>query len=180
MGAPTSGTITYNVANGPLTGISIEVDSLVGLSTTLNDSVTVTCCSCTLNFTSGNFSGVFSTGGSSFWLFSPTGGTISLTGGVDFDNNNSCADAGDIPTGSLLFSGTFSDTVTVQAAGGTFKVLGAPFIDTKNPGIEAFFGLPTNVSFVGTVDLSFNAAGQPPATFTSTGLGSGDVMNCTP
>ena len=180
IGAPTSGTIKYDVANGPLTGISIQVDSLIGLGTSMNDNVTLTCCNCALNFTSGNFSGVFSTGGSNFWLFSPTGGTISLTGGVDLTGNNSCADSGDIPVGSTLFSGTFSDTVSVQASGGTFKVLGAPFIDTKNPSLEAFFGLPTDVTFVGAVDLSFSASGQPPATFTSTGLGSGDAMNCTP
>src|SRR5262245_22232626 len=81
--APSSGTVSYAGSGGVLTGTTIEVDSVVGLSTPANSNVTSSCVSCVLNFTTGALSAAGGPGGSNsgWWSFG-TGGTITITGGV--------------------------------------------------------------------------------------------------
>lgn len=112
-------------------------------------------------------------------MFGTTNGVITLTGGIDL-NNNGCGDSGDIPTGSTLLTGTFTGTTIVTTSGPSFKIAGATFLDQKHPDLVAFYDLPDDVSYIGHFNISFNAPGAPPSTFTSSLLFSGNVENCTP
>ena len=166
--APTTGTISYNGLGGPLVGSNISVDVLVGLSTSLNDGVMVSCLGCMLNFMTGPVTTTTSTS----WEFG--GGVdsyITIVGGLDFPDATP-----DIPTGTLLLSGGFG-TAKVLKFGSTFKIAGGSFMDDKHPAIVEFYGFDPLASFVGGFNISFNAAGSPPGTFTSTNLYSGDVDN---
>jgi hypothetical protein len=173
--APTAGMVAYPVSGGPLRGMGIQVDTLVGVATPLNDGVTRTCCQCTVDFTTGNLTGTTAFS----WQYG-SGGAISLVGGVDLTGNGSCADAGDVPTSTTLLSGAFTGTTEVLASGPTFKVVIGSFDDVKDDDMVGFYGLPTNVVYVGSTNLSFSAPGSPPSTFSSTGLFSGNMTNCAP
>ena len=151
--APTTGSISYAGGAAPLVGAGISVDNVVGLGTPLNNGVTVDLPGYFLNFSSGNFTG--STSNS--WIFGP-GGSISIANGV------------------TLLSGTLT-SASVIAAGGTFKVAITGFNDTKYEPMLNFYGLPTDVPYVGNFNLSFNATGLPPGAFRSTEVLSGDITN---
>lgn len=174
MAAPTTGTISYAGGATPLIGTNISVDTVVGLNTVANNNVVRNLVSGILNFTTGNLSG----SDPLHWNFG-SGGTITLVGGVDLNNNGSI-DAGDIPVGTTLLSGTFN-SANVLLVGGVFKIAAAAFSDTKNDQLKAFYGFPINPFYNGDFNLSFNAdATVVPNAFTSTILLSGDVVNTVP
>jgi len=172
ISAPTSGTISYGGLGGALTGTSIEVDNVVGLSTPLNSNVTSTCVNCVLNFTSGTLSG--SGGGSNNWWRFGSGGTITITGGVTFQSGP------DIPSSppSALLSGTF-DSAFVQDLGVQgFKVTFGTFSDTKHPVLLNYYGLDPSAQFQGALSLLFAAPdGGIGSAFSSTSVFSGNVVN---
>ncbi|WP_447977358.1 PEP-CTERM sorting domain-containing protein [Candidatus Nitrospira bockiana] len=158
--APTVGTIDYSVAGGPLSGLGIDVDNVVGLNTPLNNGVTLPCVGCVLNFVSGPFTGSTATQ----WLFgagAPVSVTITGTAGPA---------AGPLLVGSM-------QNASVTQVGGTFKIAGALFFDQKHPLLLEFYGLAAGTPFVGGINISFSAVGVPPDTFTSTQIFSGDVVN---
>jgi PEP-CTERM motif-containing protein len=166
--APTTGTISYAGGTAALIGSGISVNNVTGINgVPLNNNVTATCVSCTLNFTSGSSNGT--------WSWS-SGGTITIVGGVDF--NGGGIGAGDIPTGTTLLSGTIT-SATVIALGSTFRIAGAGFIDTKDPTLLAFWGL-SGGPFSGGFNISFNATGTTGAAFTSSSVLSGDIVNDVP
>jgi len=162
IGAPTPGTISYAGGSTSLIGSGIEVDTIVGLGTTLNPDTIFDCDTCVLGFTTGT-----NTGG---WDFG-SGGTISILGGVT---------AAGIAVGSTLLSGTFDSASVIDVGGGTlnFKITGGSFLDTKHPDLLTFFGLPTG-DYVGGFNISFSTSGTPSVgdAFTSNELFSGDVVN---
>lgn len=172
--SPTTGSIQYLTSGGALKGLGIQVDTVVGFGTPNNPNLIRTCFNCTLNFMTGN-----STGGSATsWEFG-SGGMITLTGGVDLNNNNIFGDAGDIPAGSTLLSGTFTGNPFVMQSAQNFRVAVAAFLDFKHPDLVGFFGLPANFNYFGDFNISFLASGSPPGTFASTQVLAGDVVNCT-
>lgn len=175
MIAPTTGTVSFGGGATPLVGSTIEVDNVTGLGTPANAGVPGQrlCLGCVLNFTTGNFTGV--TGSS--WNFGP-GGTITVTGGVDL-NNNTIQDAGDIPAGTTLLSGSFVGTTMVTAFAGGFRVIGAAFVDVKDATLAAFYGLTggPSVPWQGGFNLSFTSNALPPNAFSSSSLLSGDIVN---
>jgi len=164
ISTPTPGTLSYAGGSAPLIGSGIEVDNVVGLGTPSNSNVISTCVSCRLDFTSGG-----STGG---WVFG-SGGTISITGGIDFTDSTP-----DIAAGSLLLSGTFDSAQIFSLSSGTFQftILGASFSDTKNPALLAFYGLP-DVLYTGGLNLSFSTDATMGVDFTTSSLGSGGITN---
>ena len=169
--SPQAGSISYGGGTSALVGSNITVATVSGINgTPLNNGVTVTCVSCSLNFTTGANTGGWNWG---------SGGTITIVGGVDF--NGGGIGAGDIPTGTTLLTGTFG-SATVVGTAGTFKVTIGSFSDTKNRDLLAFFGL-SGGRFDGNFNISFNATGtcSPIATscpaFSSTSVLSGDVVN---
>lgn len=169
--APSVGTISYAGGAAPLIGLGIDVDSIIGVTTPVNNGVELTCFGCVLTFTTGGSTG--STANT--WNFGP-GGFITLIGGVDM-NGNDIQDGGDIPAGSVLFSGPFVGTTLVQRFTGSFRLLAGAFEDTKDPALLAYFGL-SNVLLDGAINLSFNATGVPPNAFTSSSIFSGNATNC--
>jgi hypothetical protein len=179
VAAPTPGTISYNGLGGPLVGTNIQVDNVVD-----NDvgAPVYTVINGLLNFTTGNLTGT-SAGPPPVWNFG--GGpltTITIVGGVGLDLNSDgdFTDAGEsiiIPAGTTLLSGNFGTAyVTVS---GTFKIAGSAFFDIKDDDLVTLFGGdPSKIpSWNGNFNISFNAAGSPPAGFTSTSVLSGDVVN---
>lgn len=172
--APTSGSISYAGGANPLVGTNIEVDNVVKLIAVATGVDMRNCISCTLNFTTGNF--VSSTATS--WTFGG-GGTISIVGGVDLTNDGDANDAGDIPVGTTLLSGSFQAVPsgpTVLSLGGTNRIAGAAFLDTKHPDLTAFYGMPDG-PYSGFFNLSFQASGTPPGGFSSIQVFSGDIIN---
>ena len=172
--SPTTGTISYAGGANPLVGSNISVDSVVGLGTSANDGVVRSLFSARLNFTTGNLIGFTST----TWDFSG-GGSISLVGGVDLNNDGDTTDPGDIPNGTLLLVGAF-DSAAVVKSGGSFRVAISAFTDTKNDALLAFYNLPSGPSagdLSGNFNISFFASGSPPNRFGSRVVLSGDVTN---
>jgi len=167
--APTTGTISYAGGASPLVGSGIEVDNITGIGTPSNNGVTVTCVSCTLNFTTGNLTSSTAT----TWNFGG-GGSITITGGVDLIPGG----APEIPVGTTLLSGSF-DGASVTKTNNTFRIAGASFVDTKDEDLLDFYGAP-NTLWRGGFNISFLANGSPPNSFTSTTVLSGDVANTEP
>jgi hypothetical protein len=162
--SPTTGSLSYTGGSAALVGSGIDVDDVVGLGTPANANVISTCSFCTLDFTTGA-----STGG---WNFG-AGGTITITGGIDFPDATA-----PIPGGSTLLSGSFDSATIVDLGTGTFEfqIAGGAFTDTKNSELLAFYGLP-DVLYAGGLNISFSTAAAMGDAFDSNELFSGDVVN---
>jgi hypothetical protein len=162
--APTTGTLSYDGGVNPLVGSGIDVDDVIGLNTFLNQNIISICSSCTLDFTTGA-----STGG---WDFG-AGGTIRLTGGIDFLDSTP-----DIATGTTLLLGTFNSATVVDLGGGDFEfqILGGSFTDQKHPDLLAFYGLPSG-SYIGGLNISFKTTSNYGEAFVSEEIYSGDITN---
>jgi hypothetical protein len=162
--SPTTGSLSYGGGSAALVGSGIDVDDVVGLGTPANANVFSTCSFCTLDFTTGA-----STGG---WNFS-AGGTITITGGVDFPDATPA-----IVPGSTLLSGSFDSATIVDLGSGTFEfqIVGGAFTDTKHPDLLAFYGLPDTL-YAGGLNISFSTTAAMGDAFSSTTLFSGDVVN---
>jgi hypothetical protein len=173
ISAPTSGTISYDGSGGGLVGSNIEVDNVVGLSTPANNNVTSLCLSCVLNFTSGSLTGAGGpppSGANNGWWSFGSGGTITITGGVQLQGST------DIALGSTLLSGTFNSAF-VQDLGSQFKVTFGSFTDTKHIDLLAYYGL-TPSPFEGALTLLFGSVNSGVGeAFTSTSVFSGNVVN---
>lgn len=171
LSAPTSGTISYNGTGGELVGTNIEVDNVVGLATPTNANVTSLCLSCVLNFTSGleTSAGGPNSNNNGWWSFG-SGGTISITGGVQLQGGT------DIPLGSTLLSGTFNSAF-VQDLGSQFKVTFGSFSDTKHADLLSYYGVDPS-PFSGALTLLFGSVnGGVGSAFTSTSVFGGSVVN---
>ena len=162
--APTTGTLSYAGGTAPLIGSGIDVDDVVGLNTALNNNVVSICASCTLDFQTGS-----STGG---WNYG-AGGTITITGGIDFPDATT-----DIPTGTTLLQGTFDNATVINLGSGSFEfqIVGGSFTDTKHPDLLAFYGLP-DIGYNGGLNISFSTTANMGDLFTSDQIFSGDVVN---
>ncbi len=161
--APTTGSISYNGTGGGLVGTNIEVDNVVGLGTPANANITSTCLSCVLNFTTGsNISA-----GSGLWQFGP-GGTISITGGVDFSVGS------DIAVGSTLLTGTFSSATVSDT--GIFEVTFGSFTDGKHADLLSYYGMP-NGNYDGSLTILFSATNGAGNSIASTSIFSGSIAN---
>lgn len=160
IGAPTSGSLVFNPGNtNQIIGNNIQVDSIVGLGTPLNDNVTVECRNCRLDFRTGDHMGN--------WQFGP-GGTIDVVGSVP---------AAGIGQNTVLLSGTFNSAEVIEIIGGfEFKILGASFFDRKDPDLTGFYGLP-DVLYQGGLNLSFAADANPGNAFNARQILSGDIIN---
>jgi hypothetical protein len=168
--AQTSGSISYLGGTNPLSGTNIEIVDIIGLGTSSNDGITSTCTGCVLDFTTGDYTGF--TGDT--WLFE-SGGTVSITGGVDFPDSTT-----DISGGSTLLSGTFSNAELHDHSNGTLHlhINAATFTDTKHSSLTDFYGLPGGL-YNGGVTITFQTtSGISPGTdFNSNILNSGSVLN---
>lgn len=162
--APTTGSISYNGTGGALIGTNIDVDNVVGLSTPANANVTSTCLSCTLNFTSG----LNTSAGGGTWQFGP-GGSISVTGGVDFQGS-----IPDISLRSTLLTGTFSSATVSDA--GVFEVTFGSFTDVKHPSLLSYYGMPGG-NYDGSLTILFSAVVGPGNAINSTSLFGGSIAN---
>lgn len=173
LAAPTPGTISFaGTTSDPLTGTNIQVDNVVGLNTPLHLAQKSTCVSCLLNFSSGDFTGY--NAATKTWTFNG-GGAISIIGGIDFTDNTSIPD---IATGSTLLSGTFTAASVTKLPTGfyDFRIAAGSFDDTKNSVLLSYYGLP-EVSYKGSMNLSFSATPNGTYGFTSTAVRSGDIIN---
>jgi hypothetical protein len=171
LGAPTGGSISYDGSGGSLLGSGIAVDTVIGLATPTNPGSLIDLFGATLDFSTGAFSGSNSSG----WDFG-SGGTITLTGGVDL-NGNGVQDAGDIPLGTPLLTGSFH-SASIFAFPWGFSIAGGAFTNILNPVLESFFGLPGpgNVPFyTGNFNISFLGTTQG-AGFSSSQLLSGNLV----
>lgn len=173
MNAPTSGSVSYAGTGGGLVGSNIDVDSIVGASTPLNSNVTSTCLTCVLNFTSGSLSnsGGPNPNNNGWWRFSG-GGSITITGGVDFQDATP-----DMALGSTLLSGTFGGAFVQDLGGPGFKVTFGNFTDTKHASLLSYYGLPSG-GYNGALTLLFTATNNGTGSaFTSTSLIGGTISN---
>jgi RHS repeat-associated protein len=168
--APNSGSISYDGTGGPLVGTNVTVDRVVGIDTPLHPNETRNCVSCSLSFVTGSFAGYDSW----TWQFG-SGGWITLTGGIDLDDDGAIG-AGDIPLGTVILSGLFNDGVVINP-GGTFRIAGGSLTDEKVTTLTDYFGTPSGVAYEGGLNISFSSGATPPAGFTSHRVFSGDLAN---
>jgi hypothetical protein len=161
------GVITYPTAGGNLAGLGIRVDTVT------NGTTQYGLINGVLRFSTG----VLTSTTSNTWNFGGGNNTlIQLRGGVDV-NGNGVIDSGEIPTSTMLMAGKFGNA-TVLAVGDVFKIAAASFIDQKNEDLLELYGIDTGIPYwAGNFNLSFNASGSPPSTFTSSEVLSGDVVN---
>lgn len=173
VGFPTSGTISYGGGSNPLVGTGIQVDN-VGVS---GGGMPYDLIGGSLNFTTG----LLTSSDANSWFFGP-GGSITITGGVDVNDDGDANDPGDIAPGTLL-SGSFSAAEVIQALvfpwplSFSFDVAVSSFNNTTiNQDLLASLGLVNSV-YAGGFNLSFVAPNAlPPDAFTSTLVLSGDVF----
>lgn len=169
---PSPGTISYAGGVNPLVGTDIGVDTVIGENTPANNNAVRNCIGCGLDFTTGNLTGSDAT----HWFFGG-GGTITLTGGIDLNHDGDVADVGvDVLAGSTIFTGSFNSAEVVSESS-NFRVAIAMFIDTKDPTLLDFYGLPVGIPYDGNFNISFMATGTPPDAFTSSSIKSGDIVN---
>jgi hypothetical protein len=159
--APTPGTLSFGGGTNPLIGTGIEVDNITGLDTSVNAGLTIDCENCVLGFSTGN-----STGG---WNFG-SGGSITVTG---------TASAAGTGTDVDLLSGSFNNATIVEISTGLFEfqITGGSFTDTKDPDLLKFYGLPTDVGYIGGFNLSFSTTAAAGDDFSTIELFSGDIVN---
>lgn len=165
---PLEAKIWYDGGDTPLHGSNISVDSVVGFGTPSNNLVMMKIFDGILNFETGNYVG----GGSNYWEFSG-GGRITLNGIVDFNRNGS-ADESPI----TILTGSFKAAYVIPFPN-YFDILITGFSDTKNIDLTSFYGLP-DISYLGNMNLSFFGIGDPPGSFTSIKVLSGDLVNIVP
>lgn len=180
------GSPSFSYAGGasPLVGSSISLDTVTGIGTLLNASVGRTLFDTTgsiihdaqLNFTTGNSTGTL--GGTTFF---GAGGSITITGSVDLNNNN-IIDGGDI-INQVLATGTMSSS-SVLTTSGNFRLFVGGSQAYLNSQLLSFYGYngPQVAPFVGSLNLNFSVptgtlAGQA---FTSSSVLSGDVAFSVP
>jgi hypothetical protein len=165
MAGPTPGMITWAGGTNPLQGIEIQVDNVYGSGTALNNGVVVPITGGLLNFTTGNLisydGSVYTFGG---------GGSIVVSGTADF--------GGGAQAYAALMNGTFTSATVEAIASSVFKVVLGGFTDTKDPNLLAFYGMPTNLPYIGAINLQFylvDNVGAPG--FHSDPVLSGDITN---
>jgi len=161
---PKTAHINYAGNSAPLVGSGIVVDNIVGLDTPLHASPPdspLTCIGCILNFETGPHTVGWNWAG---------GGTITITGTAE--------GASGIVASGILMTGSFDSASVIVEPGGTFKIAGAAFTDTKDSNLAAFYGLPPQGPFNGNFGLSFFARGLPEGhSFFSSRVTSGDLTN---
>ena len=164
--APTTGSLSYAGGSAALVGTNIGVDNVTGLQTPSNDGVTLSCLTCTLNFTTGALTSAWNWGGP---------GSISLDGAIP---------GAGIVGSTNLFSGTFTNASVVSLSGVTVVAL-TNFWATNNVNVTSFFGLPSDGGYVGSINLSFQvptgtSIGGAFNTLSGGQLLSGDIAISTP
>lgn len=171
MAAPTAGSISYDGGATPLKGVNIQVDTVVGIGTPLNNLVLLPVTGGLLNFTTGNLTGF----DQYHWNFGGGGpASIVLTGGISTLG---------IPDNSTLLTGTvMSALVTYHADNQTFRVLDETLLDTKNDVLEKYYYGQNYPGWLGGLNLSFiaNNGNPPPNAFASDLIASGDIINNQP
>ncbi len=150
-------------ATDPLTGEDLTVGTITGMLTPLHNYVAMSCIGCEVNFTTGGFTGM---NGSDYTFAG--GGSITVTGSVPDLN---------LGAGTVLLSGSFTGAKVTQWAGSTFNVIVSGFVDTKDPDLVAYYGLPTGIPYIGNMNLSFTMQGLEGGGFVSDPSGSGDIFN---
>jgi hypothetical protein len=179
-GSPQAGTVSYDGSGGPLKGLGIDVFTVSGLGgTPLNNGVTRNLYgaggidTAVMDFMTGNLTGT----DSNHWFFG-AGGSITIVGGVDLDNNGSISGS-DIPLGTTLLSGAFSNAQVVHTGVG-IEVDISVVVNTVDASLASFYGLPggPTTPYQGTLNLSFMVPSNvaPPGGFTSSAIGSGDLI----
>jgi PEP-CTERM motif len=157
--------ISYAGGATDLVGTGITITQVQGLDTPMSNLVIEAITSGALNFTSGAFTGNV---GTSEWVFGagPAGG-LTITGGISSLG---------LANGSTLLSGTI-ESVSVIAAGSTFKVGIAAFLNTINSTLASHYGFQggSGASWTGVYNIGFNAKGSAPGSFSSSSVQSGGV-----
>ncbi len=148
--------ISYAGGATDLVGTDITITQVQGLNTPMNNLVTEAITSGSLNFTSGAFTGNV---GTNEWDFGAgAAGGITITGGISSLG---------IADGSTLLSGTIESAKAFVAAG-TFKVGISAFFANVNDTLASSYGLSGGATWSGNFNITFNADGLAPDSFSST------------
>lgn len=167
---PGTGVIDYGGTGGPLTGVDIGIDFVVGNGTSVADGIPFDCIDCALNFVTGNIASAIPGPGPSAWIFDAGGPgfNVTITGGIDVTGNG----VPDIVSGGgafpFLLAGAFvGPTVTVDFVDGpeAFGITAATLFDVKHPLIANLYELPGIGPFEGALTLEWGGFGEPPSAF---------------
>jgi len=174
----TTGSISWAGETAPLVGSDIEVDQVMGLGTPNDPDVPYSLIDGEFDFETGNWSNHSHTGNVHRWTFSG-GGSLTLTGGVDFpgDSWDIAYDAEQPPE---LMHGEFSfcEVTYVDLPGAqNWSVAIASFTDTKHADLLGYYGMPSGL-YNGNFNISFEVEDTDPTDgFTSSDVLSGDISN---
>jgi len=185
MVVPTSGTVLFNGGkNNPLVGTSIGVDYVIGRNTPLHNLVPLNLIGGVVNFQTGNFFANSPT----TWFFGG-GGFFTLTAkcyDVNLDHDATCDSHDQVPdlnsTSGLVMTGywTSAEVIETNAKKKTFKLEAGLIEDRVYEKLLGYYGLenpPGNGQLTGDFNLSFTAGNNPPSSFKSSLLGSGDFAD---
>ncbi|WP_145961339.1 hypothetical protein [Salinisphaera sp. LB1] len=162
-----AGTVSYNGDGGPLTGSGISFDevSLNSGAAPSGHSSTLTCQSCTIDFSTGD--NISEDGENQIWKFAG-GGAFTLSGTV--------VDGGQTVADGTLFSGAFDHNGAQFVARTGIDSLNASLSgkDELNGDLASYFGLGNNTGFA----FSSTAIALGSATFGRNGsFDSGQLQN---
>ncbi len=170
--ANSSGSISYGGGNTDMVASGLTVSSVTGKNgTPLNNLVTLlfTTPNGALNFTTGAYTSVGSS--STVWNFGG-GGPITIAGTIPVQSPSFPGDT------ATQLSGTIQ-SASVTDVSGVFNLAVAVFINTIDPTLAAYYGVPTG-GWSGALHIDFSpATTNSPLTgtaFSSTSVGSGDVV----
>ncbi len=172
----TAGTISWAGGNAPFVGTDIEVDQVMGLDTPNYSGVAYPLIDGELDFVTGKWQNYSEMGPIHRWTFAG-GGSLTLTGGVDFGS-----DGTNIPAGTELMKDgefSFNEVTWLDFYPGDEKwfITIASFTDYKNEDLLTHYGMPS-VLYNGNFNISFEVQNTDPTDgFVSSRVLSGDISN---
>jgi hypothetical protein len=183
---PTTGTISYNGgkkggAFNPLVGKHIDVDYVIGEFTPQHNFVKLSLVNAFVSFQTGNFFGSTLTS----WEFGG-GGFITLTADcidLNHDGDSTCDLSGDLLThGAPLMTGSWDGATVTETTPKkkTFKLTAGLIDDRIWQPLLGYYGLqnpPGLGSLEGDFNLAFIAGNNPPNSFNSSTVLSGDFAD---
>jgi hypothetical protein len=170
-GAGAGGTISYAGGSSSLIGSNILIATVTGTNTPLNSGSGYAVTGTNAGFGSLDFTtGAYTSYSSGVYTFA-SGGTFTITGAVVAAGINSVTN---------LLTGTFTSVTVTQPSSSALGLVTVNGIDTKNPDLLAFFGIPSGTGFNLTgFSIAFVGFGGGGSAFSDTAF-STDIANSVP
>ena len=142
-GGFSGGFLFYTGGATPLFGSKIQFFAIEGFDTPQKDTVVVSCATCYLNFSTGNFNEI-----SNERHFFNSGGSFTLNGSIPQSNLTGFPGFG---PGDIIFDGSFTGSPGITLSTGDF---GGGGLDSKESTLTDFYGLGESFRFTDTAIIA--------------------------